>query len=103
MFDVVATVLQAHQPVIGLVFIVALFAAFASERFPPVTIAIVGAGAMIVFGWLTPSLVTAAFANSAPITIAAFFVLSGALVRTGTIEALASIVVRRAADRKAHV
>lgn len=97
MFDVVATVLQAHQPVIGLVFIVALFAAFASERFPPVTIAIVGAGAMIVFGWLTPSLVTAAFANSAPITIAAFFVLSGALVRTGTIEALASIVVRRAA------
>ena len=92
------TAVHAHQPILGLVFIVLLFAAFASERLPPVTVAIVGAAAMMVFGWLTPPLVTAAFANSAPITIAAFFVLSGALVRTGTIEALASVVVRRATD-----
>ncbi|WP_375272628.1 SLC13 family permease [Sphingomonas sp.] len=92
------TAVHAYQPVLGLFFIVLLFAAFASERLPPVTVAIVGAAAMMVFGWLTPPLVTAAFANSAPITIAAFFVLSGALVRTGTIEALASVVVRRAAD-----
>ena len=98
MLDWVSAGAAAHQPVIGLVFIVGLFTAFASERFPPVTIAVVGAGAMIASGWLTPSLVTAAFANSAPITIAAFFVLSGALVRTGTIEALASIVVRRAGN-----
>jgi di/tricarboxylate transporter len=97
LLDTIIAPAHAHQAVLGLVFVVALFVAFASERFPPVTIAIVGAGAMIVFGWLTPALVTAAFANSAPITIAAFFVLSGALVRTGTIEALASIVVRRAA------
>ena len=98
MFDWVFAGAAAYQPILGLGFITALFVAFASERFPPVTIAVVGAGAMIVFGWLTPSLVTAAFANSAPITIAAFFVLSGALVRTGTIEALASIVVRRAGN-----
>ena len=98
MFDWVFAGAAAYQPILGLGFIIALFIAFASERFPPVTIAVVGAGAMIVFGWLTPSLVTAAFANSAPITIAAFFVLSGALVRTGTIEALASIVVRRAGN-----
>lgn len=58
--------------------------------------AVCGAGLMIVLGWLTPALITGAFADSAPITIAAFFVLSGALVRTGTIEALASTVVRRA-------
>lgn len=92
------TAVHAHQPVLGLVFIVLLFATFASERLPPVTVAIVGAAAMMVLGWLSPPLVTAAFANSAPITIAAFFVLSGALVRTGTIEALASVVVPRAAD-----
>ena len=98
MFDWVLAGAAAYQPILGLGFIIALFVAFASERFPPVTIAVVGAGAMIVCGWLTPSLVTAAFANSAPITIAAFFVLSGALVRTGTIEALASIVVRRAGN-----
>lgn len=98
MFDWVFAGAAAYQPILGLGFIIGLFIAFASERFPPVTIAIVGAGAMIVFGWLTPRLVTAAFANSAPITIAAFFVLSGSLVRTGTIEALASIVVRRAGN-----
>ena len=98
MFDWFFAGVAAYQPVLGFGFIIALFVAFASERFPPVTIAVVGASAMIVFGWLTPSLVTAAFANSAPITIAAFFVLSGALVRTGTIEALASIVVRRAGN-----
>ena len=88
--------IAAHRPILGLVVIVALFVAFALERFPPVTIAVAGAALMIALGWLTPPLVTAAFANSALITIAAFFILSGALVRTGTIEALASLIVRRA-------
>ncbi|OMJ31196.1 SLC13 family permease [Sphingomonas sp. Sph1(2015)] len=88
--------IDAHRAVLGLLFVVALFVAFALERFPPVTIAVAGAALMIALGWLTPPLVTAAFANSAPITIAAFFILSGALVRTGTIEALASVIVRRA-------
>ncbi len=88
--------IDAHRAVLGLIFVVALFVAFALERFPPVTIAVAGAAIMIALGWLTPPLVTAAFANSAPITIAAFFILSGALVRTGTIEALASLIVRRA-------
>lgn len=74
--------IAAHRPILGLVVIVALFVAFALERFPPVTIAVAGAALMIALGWLTPPLVTAAFANSALITIAAFFILSGALVRT---------------------
>jgi len=86
----------ATPPVLGLAFVIALFITFTAERFPPVTVAVFGAGVMIVAGRLTPALITAAFANLAPITIAAFFVLSGALVRTGAIEALASAVVRRA-------
>jgi len=88
--------IEAHRAMLGLIFIIALFVAFALERFPPVTIAVSGAALMIALGWLTPPLVTAAFANPAPITIAGFFILSGALVRTGTIEALASLIVRRA-------
>ena len=39
------------------------------------------------------------FSNSAPITIAALFVLSGALVRTGLLEALAGFLVARATRR----
>lgn len=88
--------IASYRPLFGLAFVVALFVAFALERFPPVTIAVFGAGLMIALGWLSAPMVTASFANSAPITIAAFFVLSGALVRTGTIEALASTVIRRA-------
>ncbi len=95
MSAIVAAV-EAHRAGLGLAFVIALFVAFALERFPPVTIAVAGAAIMIALGWLTPPLVTAAFANPAPITIAAFFILSGALVRTGTIEALASLIVRRA-------
>ncbi len=94
----IAALMNQHLPLLGLVFILILFVVFATERFPPVTVAVVGAAAMIAFGWLTPALITGAFANSAPIAIAAFFILSGALVRTGTIEALASVVVRRAGD-----
>lgn len=90
------TMLAPYSPVLGLLFIAALFVTFATERFPPVTVAVVGAGVMIALGWITPDAITATFSNSAPIAIAAFFILSGALVRTGTIEALASVVVRRA-------
>lgn len=90
--------IEAHRAALGLIFITGLFVAFALERFPPVTIAVAGAAIIMALGWLTPPLVTAAFANPAPITIAAFFILSGALVRTGTIEALASLIVRRAGN-----
>jgi len=96
MHDLLAA-LADHRPLFGLLFVAALFVAFAVERLPPVTIAVVGAGVMMALGWLTPAMVSASFANAAPITIAGFFVLSGALVRTGAIEAVASMVVRRAA------
>lgn len=92
----VADALAPYLPVLGLLFIVLLFVAFAVERFPPVTIAVCGAALMIAFGWLTPALIAQSFSNSAPIAIGAFFILSGALVRTGTIEAVASLIIRRA-------
>lgn len=91
--------LTPYLPILGLVFIVLLFIAFATERFPPVTVAVCGAALMIAFGWLTPDLIYKSFSNSAPIAIGAFFILSGALVRTGAIEAMASAIIRRAATR----
>lgn len=89
----------SHLPVLGLIFIVVLFIAFATERFPPVTVAVCGAAFMIAAGWLTPALISQSFSNPAPIAIGAFFILSGALVRTGAIEAVASTIIRRAANR----
>ncbi|MBN2973114.1 SLC13 family permease [Roseomonas aeriglobus] len=97
--DAMTSFLSTHGAVAGLVFVVLLLIAFATERFPPVTVAVAGAALMIALGWIGPAQITAAFANPAPIAIGAFFILSGALVRTGTIEALASTIVRRAARK----
>ena len=54
---------------------------------------------MLVSGMLTPTDLLTVFSNPAPITIAAFFILSGALIRTGAIEALASLMIARAKER----
>ena len=86
-------------PVAGLVMVALLFVAFAMERFPPVVIAVIGAIFMLVSGMLTPADLLTVFSNPAPITIAAFFILSGALIRTGAIEALASLMIARAKER----
>lgn len=91
--------LAAHSAIAGLVFVITLLIVFSSERFPPVTVAVCGAAVMIALGWVSPDQLTAAFANPAPIAIGAFFVLSGALVRTGTIDALANLIVQRAAQQ----
>lgn len=90
---------HAAKPVVGLVMVVLLFVSFALERFPPVVIALIGAALMLATGILAPADVLAVFSNPAPITIAAFFILSGALIRTGAIEALASLMIARAQER----
>lgn len=45
-----AALIAAHRPAFGLLFVAALFVAFALERFPPVVVAITGAVLMILFG-----------------------------------------------------
>ena len=87
------------KPFVGLIMVVLLFVSFALERFPPVVIALIGAALMLGTGILAPADVLTVFSNPAPITIAAFFILSGALIRTGAIEALASLMIARARER----
>ena len=59
-----------------------------------------GAAALfIVFGLVPTDDVLRAFANPAPITIAAMFIISGALVRTGLLDALANWVIIAASRR----
>lgn len=99
MLEIVTSVLQDWSEWIGLVILVGLFVLFASERFAPVIVAVVGAAIMLVLGYLPRSDMEQVFANPAPITIAAMFILSGALIRTGVVEALASIVARRTEGR----
>jgi Na+/H+ antiporter NhaD/arsenite permease-like protein len=73
-----------------------MFAGFISERFPAAVVAIIGACAFLFFGIIDSKGLFSVFSNPAPITIGAMFVLSGALLRTGTIDAVADIIIRRA-------
>ena len=76
-----------------------LFAGFLSERFAPDVTAAGAAALFVIFGLVPTEKVLTAFANPAPITIAAMFIISGALVRTGLLDALANRVVTAASRR----
>lgn len=82
-------------PQIGLFLLVGIFVAFILERQPPVVIAVVGGLVMVALGYLPTKELLGVFSNSAPVTIAAMFVLSGALLRTGALEAVSGWVIRR--------
>jgi di/tricarboxylate transporter len=97
--ETLSALLDAYSAPIGLVLLVLLFAAFLAERFPPVVVAVAGVAVFLLLGYLSVGDAVAVFANPAPITIAALFVLSGALIRTGAIDAVLAFLIRRAARR----
>ena len=68
--------------------LVAMFALFLWERWPTEVVAIGGAAVMLVLGLLPYNAAVAALSNPAPWTIAAMFIVMGALVRTGTLDRL---------------
>jgi len=78
----------ASLGLLGLVFI-----GFVTERWPPAVVAAAGAALFVVTGLIDTDELIAVFSNPAPIAIAAMFVLSGALVRTGTLEAVSALLL----------
>lgn len=68
--------------------VLAMFVAFVRESYPPEVVAICGAAVMLAAGVMPIDDMLAVFANPAPLTIGAMFVLSGALVRTGALDAV---------------
>ena len=93
--DLLRGFLDDHSAGIGLVLLVGLLITFARERRPPVVIAAVGAILMLVLGYLSTNDLLGVFSNPAPITIGAMFILSGALLRTGALEAVSGWIIRR--------
>jgi len=96
MIDTFFQYIDIYSAQIGLAVLVAIFAAFMTERFPPVVIGVTGAAVVMVLGFVSVADVRGVFSNSAPLAIGALFVLSGALVRTGAIEAVMGLLIRRA-------
>jgi di/tricarboxylate transporter len=94
----VIAVPESLAPLIALGIVAVLFVMFLWEGFPPEVVAGGAAALFMALGLVAPDDAMAAFSNPAPLTIAAMFVVSGALVRTGMLDALAAILIK-AADR----
>ncbi|MEM7613614.1 MAG: SLC13 family permease [Pseudomonadota bacterium] len=80
-----------------------MFVLFVRETYPTEVVALFGASVLLVSGVLSPERMLGVFSNPAPWTIAAMFVISGALVRTGALNALANSVGAQAAARPGYV
>ncbi len=96
MLDIIRAFIAEHQAVIGLIVLGLMFVGFVMERFPPTVVAILGTTVFLIMGSMDEKALFSVFSNSAPITIGAMFVLSGALLRTGAIDAIAGWIIARA-------
>lgn len=96
MLEILRIFIEEHQAAIGLVILGAMLVGFVVERFPATVVAIIGACTFLFLGILDSKGLFSVFANEAPITIAAMFILSGALLRTGTVDAIANAIIKRA-------
>lgn len=77
---------QTTEAVIALLVVGFMFVLFVREIFPTEVVAIAGAALMIFLGILPYEAGLAVLANPAPWTIAAMFIVMGALVRTGGLQ-----------------
>ena len=78
------------QAILALAIVLWMFVMFLRERVPPEVVAMAGAALMLVLGLVPYKVATEALSNSAPWTIAFMFLIMGALVRTGALEAMTS-------------
>ncbi|MDD2869921.1 SLC13 family permease [Neomegalonema sp.] len=92
------SLIAEHAPYVALAVMLLTFAAFLFERHPPEVTAAGGAAAFVILGLVTPAEAMAVFSNPAPLTIAAMFVLTGALVRAGVLERVAGAIIELAGD-----
>ncbi|MCB1389039.1 MAG: SLC13 family permease [Rhodobacteraceae bacterium] len=86
-------------PVAALVIVAGMLVLFISERYPVEVVALSGAALMLLLGIVPESRAIAVFANPAPWTIAALFLIVGGLVRTGALDFLSQRAVAHVTER----
>nr|WP_184563601.1 SLC13 family permease [Sulfitobacter undariae] len=87
---------QFTQAVLSLTVVGVMFILFLRETLPTEVVAIAGAAALLALGLLPYADAQMVLSNSAPWTIAAMFIVMGALVRTGALEVLTRMAERYA-------
>jgi di/tricarboxylate transporter len=78
-----------------------MFVMFVTEAYSTEVVAIGGVAVLLTVGSLPSESMLKAFSSPAPVTIAAMFVISGALVRTGALEAFTRVAAAHASERPA--
>ncbi|TCP62964.1 di/tricarboxylate transporter [Rhodovulum bhavnagarense] len=77
---------ETGMAIMSLVVVAVMFVLFVRERYPAEVIALSGATVMLVLGILPYERALEVLSNPAPWTIAAMFLVMGALVRTGALD-----------------
>ena len=88
---------RTGEAIVALGVLVAMFALFVREVYPTEVVAIGGVAVLLATGVLPYDAALEVLSNPAPWTIAAMFLIVGALVRTGALDAFSTL-----ADRKAR-
>jgi di/tricarboxylate transporter len=87
------------EAVLALTVVAVMFILFLRERYPAEVVALSGAAVMLAMGLLPYEDALSVLSNPAPWTIAAMFIVMGALVRTGALESFTGTVTAQAATR----
>ena len=90
------TLTQPHQAWLTLAVVVGMFVLFLREIYPTEVVAMGGVSILLVTGVLPYPAAVDTFSNPAPWTIAAMFIIVGALVRTGSLDAMTKLAERQA-------
>lgn len=93
---------STQSAVLTLIVVLVMFVLFLRETLPTEVVAMIGASILLISGVLTYDAAIAVFANPAPWTIAAMFIIVGALVRTGALTTLTQTAERQAAKNPAR-
>ncbi|MAU46578.1 MAG: dATP pyrophosphohydrolase [Yangia sp.] len=90
---------QTAQAWVAIATVVAMFIMFVRERYPTEVVAIGGVAFLLFMGVLPYDAGLAVLSNPAPWTIVAMFVVMGAMVRTGALDAFAHFAQAQVARR----
>ncbi|MBY6202278.1 SLC13 family permease [Maritalea mobilis] len=90
---------QTGEGVMALVVLLVMFGLFLREIWPTEVVALGGVAALLILGLLPYDAAVEVLANPAPWTIAAMFIVMGAMVRTGSLDRLTKFAESNAGKR----
>ncbi|MBU2960375.1 SLC13 family permease [Citreicella sp. C3M06] len=90
---------QTTQAWVAIATVVAMFILFVREIYPTEVVAVGGVAVLLALGVLPYDAALSVLSNPAPWTITAMFIVMGAMVRTGALDAFASYAQTQVAQR----